>query len=357
MSIFKKRREAGFNVAFLDVMACGLGAVILILILVKFSATTDIPVEELNRLQQELAATEDEAVELEQSLSEKEQSVAQQNATLEEIQQRVERLKVQQDAVTQALKDEIAIVADLQDAIAAAGPLVANDLLAIEGVGEENYLIGLKVEGQRIGILLDMSASMTEEALIEVIKRKVGSDPQKRSGAKWQRSLRILNWLLARLPKNAEVSVVAFNDVSQVLGKAVNNQNKSSEITQIVTQAASLTPTEGTNLLQGIQQIAHQQPNMTDLYIITDGLPTYVNPNSGFNESRSCRPIKGKQATITGECRVNVFTHTMGQNPIPGTRTHIILLPLEGDPMAPALYWSWSDRTGGTFIAPAGTWP
>lgn len=357
MSIFKKRREDGFNLAFLDVMACGLGAVILILILVKFSANTDIPVEELNRLQQELAAAQDQAVELEQSLSEKQQSVAQQNASLEEIQQRLQQLKIQQQAVTQALKDEIAVVAELENAIAAAGPLVADDPIAIEGVGEESYLIGLKVEGERIGILVDMSASMTEEALIEVIKRKVGSDQQKRSGPKWQRTLRILNWLLARLPSNSQVSVVAFNDTSQVLGKAVNNQSNSAEIMQIASQAASLIPTEGTNLLQGIQQITRNQPNMTDLYIITDGLPTYVNPNSGFNESRSCRPIKGKQATITGECRVNVFTHTMGQNPIPGTRTHVILLPLEGDPMAPALYWSWSDRTRGTFIAPAGTWP
>lgn len=357
MSIFKKRREEGFNLAFLDVMACGLGAVILILILVKFSANTDIPVDELNRLEQELAATNDVATDLQQSLSTKQQAVAKQNATLEEIKQRLQNLKIEQEAVTQALKDQIAVIADLETAIAAAGPLTADDPIAIQGVGEETYLVGLKVQGQRIGILLDMSASMTDEALIEVIKNKVGSDAQKRAGAKWQRTLRILNWLLARLPNNSQVSVVAFNDSSTTLGKSINNQNNPQDLNQIARQASLLVPTEGTNLQQGLMSIASIMPNMTDLYVITDGLPTYVNANSGFNESRSCRPIKGKQATITGECRVNTFGHTMRANPLPGVSTNIILLPLEGDPMSPAFYWSWADSTRGTIIAPARTWP
>ena len=357
MSIFKKRREEGFNLAFLDVMACGLGAVILILILVKFSANTDIPVDELERLQQELNASQDSAGDLAQSLAQKQAAASQQSATVDEIQQRINALKTEQDAVTQALKDEIAVVAELENAIAAAGPLVANDPIEIKGSGEETYLLGLKVQGQRIGILLDMSASMTEESLIAVIKNKVGSDAQKKAGKKWQRSLRTLNWLLARLPDNAQVSVIAYNDSSIVLGKAVNRANQSDDLNTIAREAAALVPVNGTNLQQGLQTMASTLGNISDLYIITDGLPTYVNPNSGFNESRSCKPIKGKQATISGECRVSAFGHTMRANPIPGVTTNIILLPLEGDPSAPALYWSWADVTRGTFIAPAGTWP
>jgi hypothetical protein len=357
MSIFKKRREEGFNLAFLDVMACGLGAVILILILVKFNANTDIPVEELNRLKQELAATSDRSRDLAQSVSEKAQAVAAQIAILNDIQQRLSSLEIEQNAVTRALKDEIAVIADLETAIAAAGPLIANDPIEIEGAGEETYLIGLKVQGQRIGILLDMSASMTADTLIEVIKNKVGSDAQRQAGQKWQRALRTLNWLLARLPQNAQVSVVAYNDVSQILGKPINNQRSAQELNRVAQAAAAIVPTNGTNLQQALQTIATTMSNITDLYVITDGLPTYVNPNSGFNESRNCKPIQGKQPTITGQCRVEAFAHTMQANPIPGVTSNIILLPLEGDPMAPALYWTWSDNTRGTFIAPAGTWP
>lgn len=357
MSFYKKRREEGFNLAFLDVMACGLGAVILILILVKFSANTDIPVEELNRLKQELAATTDIASQLQDSVDTKAAQNAAQTATLEEVQRRLQALKIKQASVTQALKDELAVIAELETAIAAAGPLVADDPIEISGAGEETYLVGLKVEGRRIGILLDMSASMTDDALIDVIKNKIGSDTQKQSAPKWQRTLRILNWLLARLPENAELTVVAFNDSSLVLGKSINSQRNREDINQIARQAAALVPNEGTNLQQGLQTIASTMTNISNLYIITDGLPTYVNPNSGFNENRSCRPIQGKQATITGECRANAFAHTMRANPISGVTTNIILLPLEGDPMAPGFYWSWADRTRGTFIAPAGTWP
>ena len=39
-----RKATDGFNLAFLDVMACGLGAVILIFILVDFNAFTPMPV-------------------------------------------------------------------------------------------------------------------------------------------------------------------------------------------------------------------------------------------------------------------------------------------------------------------------
>ena len=55
-----RKAEDGFNLAFLDVMACGLGAVILIFILVDFKAFTPTPTEEKEKLEQELAAAEQE---------------------------------------------------------------------------------------------------------------------------------------------------------------------------------------------------------------------------------------------------------------------------------------------------------
>ena len=48
--------------------------------------------------------------------------------------------------------------------------------------GEEDYLLGLKVEGRRIAILIDRSASMTDERLIDIIRRKVRTDAEKRAG-------------------------------------------------------------------------------------------------------------------------------------------------------------------------------
>ncbi len=353
-----KRREQGFNLSFLDVMACGLGAVILILILVRFQDDTDIPVDELERLQQELAALQDQKSELEQSLSIEQQDTSAKTATLEEIKQRIEALKIQQQGTTSALKDQIAVIADLENAIAAVAPQTANDPIQTPGTQEENYLLGLKVEGKHIGILIDSSASMTEEALIAVIRRKLGSDAEKQSGAKWQRTLRIANWLIARLPADAKFSVVSFSNQAQVLGdNPINSASSQSDLQAALQALQGVVPANGTNLLSGLREINRAMPNMTDLYIVTDGLPTILKASANFNTSRRCNPIEGQQATITGACRVSVFAHSMRLNPLNGVKSNIILLPLEGDPEAPSAFWGWANRTRGTFLAPAGSWP
>ncbi|MFC3122913.1 VWA domain-containing protein [Agaribacter flavus] len=354
----KRRKEEGFNLAFLDVMACGLGAVILILILVKFSSNTDVPVEELARLQQELAALENQSDDLAQSLQDEAQITAAKTATVEALRARIQQLTVQQEAVSKALQDQITVVADLDSAIAAVAPQTADDVISTPNVQEESYLLGLKVEGKGIGILVDTSASMVDEALIGIIRRKIGSDTDKRQGKKWQRTLRIARWLLARLPENAEFSVMAFNNKAQVMGKrAINRAGSTDDLQAVISDINKLTPSEGTNLEVALKHMARTFPNMTDLYVITDGLPTLVEKNSGFPQSRKCKPIEGLQSTITGECRMEAFAHTLRTNPLAGVRTNIILLPLEGDPTAPGAYWSWAERTQGTFIAPASTWP
>ena len=70
---------------------------------------------------------------------------------------------------------------------------------------EEDYLIGLKVEGKRIAILLDRSASMTDAKLVDIITRKLGSNARKKQGPKWHRTIRVARWLLARLPDDSQV--------------------------------------------------------------------------------------------------------------------------------------------------------
>ncbi|MGQ8364516.1 vWA domain-containing protein [Glaciecola sp. 1036] len=353
-----KRREEGFNLSFLDVMACGLGAVILILILVKFNDNSNIPVDELQKLQQELAALEDQSIELQQSLSTEQDKTAAKTADLEALKRLLAQLKLQQQDTNQALKDQLAVIADLETAIAAIAAETANDPIATPDSKEETYLVGLKVEGQRVGILVDSSASMTAESLIEIIRRKIGSDVEKQAGAKWQRTLRTVRWILARLPQNAQFSLVSFNSSATTLGNTSRLQASSEQdLQQVMTELNALVPQNGTNLQAALNEIRRSMPNMTHLYIITDGLPTLVETGAGFPTSRSCKPYQGQQATITGQCRMDVFAHTMKTNPLTGVVTNVILFPLEGDPSAPSAYWGWAQQTRGTFIAPAGTWP
>lgn len=354
-----KRQENGFNLAFLDVMACGLGAVLLILIIVNFNDDTPIPSTEIERLKQELAATQSQSQSVTNSISEQQQQTEQESAQAQEQAVRINTLKIKQQALQQAISEQQAIIADLQDAIAAAAPLTANDPIASPNVKEETYLLGLVVEGKNIGILIDSSASMTDESLLAIIKRKSVANPAtKQAGPKWQRTQRIAKWMIARLPETSKVTVVSYNKGAQTLGlQSVNSVKVSASMKALLKDISDVVPENGTNLQAGLDEITRAMPNLTDLYIITDGLPSLLSPSSGFASSSNCSPYDGQQATITGACRVQVFNRTLSVSKLAGVRTNVVLLPLEGDPQASALYWQWANYTGGTMISPAGTWP
>ena len=354
----EKRKEDGFNLAFLDVMACGLGAVLMILILVKFNAFTSIPMDEIERLKQELAALESQKENTEKSIDEVNDKVAMETSSLEELKERMEQLKIQQDDNKKALRDKIAVVASLEKSVAAAAPKQSDDLLKLKGDGEENYIVGLKVEGRHIGILIDKSASMTEEALIGVIKSKISGVAIRKSSHKWQRTVRITKWLLARLPKESKVSVVAYSDTAASLGtRPVYTSKFSQSVITLAKEVDKLVPENGTNLQTALNTIKKAMPNMTDLYVITDGLPTLGERSSGLESFAKCGSFFGKSKTITGECRLRLFEHTIKTSAPKGVTTNIILLPLEGDPAAYQSYWAWAASTGGMVISPAGSWP
>lgn len=353
-----KRKEDGFNLSFLDVMACGLGAVLMILIVVKFNASSVDPTEETERLKEELAALQDEKSQLKKSLEEVNDNIKMEAGDIEARQRQIEELKIQQEATRRALKDKSAVVSNLETSVAATAAKNADDLIEVDGNGEEEYLIGLKVEGKQIGILIDQSGSMTEESIAEGIRRKIEGKSARMNASKWLRTKRIANWLLARLPKESKVSVVAFNDTATTLGTRPTYTAKVRASMKSLSQEISkLDPHNGTNLQAGLAEIKKSMPNMTDLYLITDGLPTLGEMKGGILGFKSCNSFFGKSKMITGECRVRLFNHSVNTGGLAGVKVHIILLPLEGDSEAPAYYWEWASVTRGSFISPAGSWP
>lgn len=356
--MFKRRSSDGFNLAFLDVMACGLGAIILILMLVKFNAATDVPSDELERLQEELQALQQGSATASASLESVDNSIAAQTVTAEEIRQRIQQLKIQQDASQRALNDKKAVLADVEQSLAAAAPKQAADNVQLQGAGEENYLLGLKVEGKHIGILVDTSASMADEKLIDIIRLKIGSNADKKNAPKWQRTKRVVRWLLARLPQSAKVSVVSFNNSASIVGsRELVSANNTNSMKQLATGIEQLIPRNGTNLQLALNKIQEVSPQMTHLYIVTDGLPTLGKRSKSLGALASCGSLFGKSKTITGECRLRLFDYTLQQAKLSGVEVNIILLPLEGDPHAPQAYWNWAAATGGLMISPADSWP
>lgn len=354
----QRRDTDGFNLAFLDVMACGLGAVILIFMLVKFNAETPEPVEEVQRLKDELSALQAAQAAMQLSLSDVNAKKQAQSEALAQSESAIELLKQQNEQTDKAQSKQKAVLAELEKSVAAAAPKQAEDKIKLKGTGEETYLLGLKVGGKHIGILLDNSASMTDEKLMDIVRSKIDSNKQKKKAAKWRRTKRVARWLLARVPSSSKVSMVSFNDKAKSVGpvRPVSGKDKKG-LNKMSKAIDRLIPKQGTNLQSALKKIKSQNPKMDSLYVVTDGLPTLGDNGSGLSSFGKCGSFFGKSSTITGECRLRLFVHSVKQAGLSGVKVNVILLPLEGDPGAADAYWNWSARTGGLFISPARSWP
>lgn len=349
----KRRPDDGFNMSFLDVMACGLGAIILIFILVDFHVYLPEPTDETNKLQQELNAAARQREQLQKSIDELNNKIAQESSAQQDSHSSQADTSSTQSKLLQQISTELAVVADLEKQLAAIARLPVPDAnIQLSGSGQQNYITGLKVEGQEIGILLDKSASMMGDNLLEILRFMALSDNQKVAQRKWQRTRRTAQWLLARAPQHAKVTMVAFSEDAMVLGnRPASSPQVADAMNAIVRDIGKLVPNGGTNLQIGLQKLREVHPNVTDVYIITDGLPTL-----GDGLGARCRGLLTSKKTISSQCRQELLIETVkraGQ----GVRVNVILLPLEGDPYASAMYWSWTQVTGGTFLAPAGEWP
>lgn len=350
-----RRKTEGFNLAFLDIMSCGLGAIILVFMLVKHNVEKS--VDETELLKADLENLSEQESELRSHIATLQDKKA---AAAEKIQTTLDEISKTQSAIAERqseLSRQQSEKQTLEEAIKSIEVPKPPDVIEVPRVGEEDYIIGLRVEGRKIGILVDSSSSMTDAILIDIIRRKNGSASDKKSGPKWQRTKRVVNWLLARVPEGSDVSVVAFNSKATVLGgQAWSPGSDAAALKRILNDLDSLVPNGATNLEAGLAAISAQNP--TDIYVITDGLPTEGDSSyKSLNPFANCSALWGGASTISGECRAKLFRHTVNRTALSGVRVNVVLLPIEGDPEASNEFWQWTSRTRGVLISPAASWP
>ncbi len=350
-----RKKSEGFNLAFLDIMSCGLGAIILVFMLVKHNvANSDVEIDlltgDLSRLEQQEQKLEDKLMALKGFSKSEDQQIAKLRKEIETLQK---SLSKSQKSTVQKQEQ----LAALKNSIKNTPRANTEDIIADNRGGEENYLMGLKVEGRRIAIMIDSSASMTDEKLIDIIRRKNASSSEKKRGQKWIRTKKIARWLLARIPKTSSVSLVSYNNQAKNLGgiKWIKLLGKNT-IKKLYTDIDKIIPKGSTNLHKGLKLVSNLKP--TDLYVITDGLPTEGESSyASLNPFSSCSSLIGSSKTISGECRIKLFRQTIKESAPSGVKVNVILLPIEGDPAASNEYWYWTSNTGGLLISPAINWP
>ena len=348
-----RRRTEGFNLTFLDVMACGLGAVILLFLIIRHNTDTGAPEDQRLRselqvlreresvLEERIGEARRRGAELDRTAGAREKERAAARSALDSLRREVERLQGRNETLRASVEE--------------AGPAQSSAVVEDPAAGEEQYLLGLRVEGERIAILLDRSASMTDEKLIDVVKRKVLADAEKRKGPKWRRTRATVRWLLNRLPEGGKVAVVAFNEKAVFLGGGGWQDGRDrAAVSGLFLALDDLVPTGATNLQAGLDALARLDPPPTDVHLVTDGLPTRSEYKGSLLSGCSHR-----SRNVSGECRKALLGRTLRESARHAGRgrVNVILLPLEGDPEAAAEYWAWSSATGGLLMTPAAGWP
>jgi len=220
-------------------------------------------------------------------------------------------------------------------------------LRQIEGEADRQYLTGLKVGGKRILILVDASASMLDETIINVIRRRNMDDAKKRTAPKWRRTLAVTDWLVSNLPGSAKFQLYVFNTRARAVLPASKGKWLNASSAQDVGAAADavrkLVPGDGTSLYHAFAVAKELSPRPDNILLLTDGLPT-----RGRNRPGS--------TTVSADQRLKHFEQAVRALPS-GIPVNTILMPMEGDAWAAAAFWKLAIDTSGSFMTPARDWP
>ena len=360
-----KRRETNvFSLSFLDVMSCGFGAVVLIFLIINHDTEQDKQVNndellaELRMLDYQVQQGEEDKFELlelmdniQKRVDDSDQRLSSTEETIEQEVTDLDELKEKSIAQVESLR---ALSADIETREEEVNRLLAveaaNDgsqVRSFEGEGDRQYLTGLKVGGKNIVIAVDTSASMLDDTIVNVLRRRNMSDERKRAAPKWQRAVRTVEWLAAQLPLDAEFQVYGFaEDTTSLIPEADMDwvpMHDGQQLNAALDALKTASPDGGSSLVNLVLAVRELSPIPDNVYLITDGLPT-----QGENPPRA--------ATVSGKRRLDLFSEAINRLPkqIP---VNVVMFPMEGDPMASAAFWNVARVTGGAFISPSWDWP
>jgi hypothetical protein len=356
----RKRPFSTFSLSFLDIMSCGFGAVALIFLIIKHDIDNTIEQEniellaEVQLLEEDVQIGQEGLVRARNTLSNLDQQMAEAKGLASRINSQIETLsaslaKLQadnpQDSI-EALQQQLDSLQQQREDLLSK-QRQGNNVRQFLGQGNRQYLTGMKMDGARILILLDASASMLDERLVNIIRRRNMDDDSKRLSSKWQRSLATVEWLTARLPQQSAYQIYTFNTdvtaaISNTEGSWLEVEN-SAELDQAILNLRQRVPHKGTNLEAAFASIARMSPRPDNIFLITDGLPTQAN-------------VTAKNAKVSSSERIKYFNRASDVLPS-GIPINIILQPMEGDPMAAAAFWQLAQRNRGSFITPSEDWP
>ncbi|MBT8084521.1 MAG: VWA domain-containing protein [Woeseia sp.] len=361
----RRRDNQIISMSFLDIMSCGFGAVILFFMIINSQVVrkTDAPPQELigetTRLEFEVLEARKNLVLAKNTIEDLDDERANAQSRIAQITALIEKLKIElakHDTDTLAKVERIEkLQSDIERLEEERKRLLAaekeresgKNVRRFTGEGDRQYLTGLKVGGERILLLVDNSASMLDERIINIIRRRNMSDAAKLRSRKWRQAVASVDWLAAQLPPDSKFQIYTFNNESKPVLKGTEgvwlDVGDGKQLDEAIRTLRRSVPQEGTNMLDAFRVITSLNPRPDNVIVLVDSLPTMNAPTT-------------ERGMVTGQERLRF--HYEAESEIPsGIPVNVLLYPMEGDYNAAIAYWLLAYRTGGSFMSISKDWP
>ena len=356
-----RRPTQTFSMSFLDVVSCGFGAVVLFYTIISAQAglyrikeSSELSAES-RKLEQEVLDGYKHLAELKNALTSTDDRKVRAAGLSREV---LDKLRVTQEELSRYEFDTLARRASLEK--------LKSDLKVLEEstrrlkeqappeavtprIEDRQQLVTLRVNGSRVLVLVDASASMLDETLVNIIRMRNMSPERRIASSKWQQAVNTVEWVVARLPDNAQFQLYAFDTAPRALvensaGRWLNVRD-AGQVELALGALRRTAPTGGSSLQNAFAVIRALGPAPDNVILITDGLPTQGDKP----------PLL--RTLVTSEQREDLMQDAVKSLPPAPPPISVVLLPMEGDPSAPIYFWRLARSTGGGFLSPAKDWP
>jgi len=362
-----RRRETNiFSLSLLDCITCGFGALILFHMIVAaragetFTDITDALQSEVVMREEEVLEGQENLVEVRNSLREMErQRVLTQGlstrllAMLREIEEELATYDQQNVASREHINKLKADVKSLEEGAKrlSGGPpreeVPGRNVRSFVGDGDRQYLSGLKVGGKRIFVLVDASASMLADDIVNAVRRRFLAPEVRLRADKWQQAVKAVDWLAAQMPPKAKFQIYAFDTRARAVLEGTDGVwlevSDHAKLDKAIAVLRQTPPIGGTSLHHAFAAAKAMTPPPDNIVLLTDGLPT-----QGEKAPR--------RKTISSKDRLRLLERSLDALPR-GVPVNVILYPMEGDPMASPAFWKVAMATRGSMMTPSSDWP
>ena len=363
----KRRQTEVFSLSFLDCICCGFGAVILFYMIISAQSGVE-RIRRTNDLASQVRLLEEQVLEgtknlvvlrntLARTTSETVSASSRATRLIELLQMERDQGSIHDDttlarrAHIEKLKADIRALEEstrrLEAASKEAGP-PGDAIKVAKGGADRRYITGLRMRGRHVLVLIDASASMLDEDVVNVIRLRNTSDASRRAAGKWRRGVKTVGWLAAQIPAASKYQVYRFDTqptplLADTAGKWLQGGDQA-QVDQVLEAMDQVVPQNGTSLVNAFAAIRQLSPAPDQVILITDGLPT----------QGAAPPAIRRYIDARG--RLRLFDDAVKALP-PRTQIDGVLLPMRGDNPAAHAFWTLARRSGGTYLMPSKDWP